>query len=118
MDVQAVSTVRSISFESVGRDLPRNSSERLEEAVERINFELDSAIRQEDVEGALTHLKDEQVLADNKVECYFHEETGRYVVRIMDKNTDELIQQIPAQKILDYAQGLFEYLGIQVDVSI
>ncbi len=118
MDVQTIRSVKSISFESVGRDLSRNSAEKPKETVERINFELDSVIRQEDVKEALNHLQDEQVLADNKVECYFHEETGRYVVRIKDKKTEELIQQIPAQKILDYAQGLFEYLGIQVDVSI
>ncbi len=56
---------------------------------------------------------------DNKIfEYSFHKDTRRFVIKMIDSKTNEIISQIPAQKLLDYASGLMEYLGINVDRKV
>ncbi len=41
-----------------------------------------------------------------------HEKTGRTVIRVIDKDTKELIREIPPEKVLDLAARLSDMIGI------
>ncbi len=43
--------------------------------------------------------------------------TRTLVVKIFDRNTEELIRQVPAEEILDLAKALQEYRGLFVDAK-
>ncbi len=44
-----------------------------------------------------------------------HEQTNRLVIRLVDKETKEVVKEIPPEKLLDYAAGMDEMLGLFLD---
>lgn len=44
-----------------------------------------------------------------------HEGTGRFLVRLVDKETEEVIREIPPEKLLDLIANIWEMVGIFVD---
>ncbi len=47
-----------------------------------------------------------------------HEDTGRTMVEVMDRDTQQVIRQIPAEDILDMAAKMEEMIGLLFDVKI
>ena len=47
-----------------------------------------------------------------------HEPTGRTVVRVINKDNDETVREIPDEKILDLAAKLDEMMGIMFDTTV
>lgn len=43
---------------------------------------------------------------NSRLEYSCHDETNTYIVKIIDEATNEVIKQIPSQKLLDIAVGL------------
>ena len=61
----------------------------------------------------------EKFMADNRrLEYSYHKDAKRFVIKVIDSTTDETIRQIPSQKVLDYIEGLIEYIGLNVDQKI
>lgn len=54
---------------------------------------------------------------DLKVASQFgiHEETNRITVKIVDKQTKEVIKELPSEKMLDMIARVWEYAGLFVD---
>ena len=44
-----------------------------------------------------------------------HDETGRTLIRVINKDTKELIREIPPEKVLDLAARLSDMIGIIFD---
>lgn len=44
-----------------------------------------------------------------------HEGTGRTVVRLIDKQTEEVVKEIPPEKMLDVLASIWDSAGILVD---
>lgn len=44
-----------------------------------------------------------------------HEGTGRTVVRLVDKQTEEVVKEIPPEKMLDVISGIWDMAGIVID---
>lgn len=55
---------------------------------------------------------------DRKLEFSIHEETKIISVKVIDTNTEEVIREIPPEKILDMVAKLWELAGIIVDKKI
>jgi flagellar protein FlaG len=47
-----------------------------------------------------------------------HEDTGRTFIKVINKDTDELIREIPAEEVLDMAAKLDEMIGILFDAKV
>lgn len=63
--------------------------------------------------------------ANNKIEAYdrkfqfsIHEKTNQIMVKIVDSVTDEVIRELPPEKVLDIVAGIWEVAGILVDNKI
>lgn len=55
-------------------------------------------------------------LNDNTIaEFGYHEGTKRIMIKIKDKDTDEVIKEVPAEKTLDLIQKAWELAGLLVD---
>lgn len=52
---------------------------------------------------------------DNRFEFKIHERTGRIMVKLINKETDEIIKEIPPEKILDLVASIWDLVGILVD---
>lgn len=56
------------------------------------------------------------IFGDNeKFEFKIHERTGRFLVKLVDNETEETIREIPPEKILDLIANIWEMVGILVD---
>ena len=47
-----------------------------------------------------------------------HNSTGRTMVKVMDRDTNELIREIPAEKVLDMAAKVEEMVGLIFDQKV
>ena len=52
---------------------------------------------------------------NRRFEFSIHEETNQIMVKVFDTNTEELIKEIPNEKILDMVAKICEMAGILVD---
>ncbi|PWA12655.1 flagellar biosynthesis protein FlaG [Pueribacillus theae] len=52
---------------------------------------------------------------DISVKFTFHEELQEYYVEVVDKNTQEVIREIPPKKFLDMYAGMAKFMGLFVD---
>ena len=48
----------------------------------------------------------------------YHEELNEYYVTLVNDETDEVVREIPAKKMLDVFAAMTEYLGLMVDKKI
>jgi len=52
-----------------------------------------------------------------KTSCQFqyHEDTNRVSIKVIDKDTEEVIREIPSEEALELIQRMWEMAGILVD---
>ena len=49
------------------------------------------------------------------LEYSLHEDSGEYFVKVIDDKTDEVIREIPPEKLLDIYSSLMEMVGLFID---
>lgn len=69
----------------------------------------------EEVVSGLNHFLEP---AHTSIRFKLHEKLNRYYVVIMNDNTDEVVKEIPAKKLLDTYAAMAEHLGLLVDRKI
>lgn len=55
---------------------------------------------------------------DRKLEFSIHEKTNQVMVKVIDLHTEEVIREVPPEKILDLVAKLWEVAGLIVDERI
>jgi flagellar protein FlaG len=83
-----------------------------QDAKERSYFEEEEIITA--IEKANSTLKG----VDKRFEFSIHEGTREIMVKVIDDATDEIIREIPPEKILDMVAKIWELAGILVDRKI
>jgi len=57
-----------------------------------------------------------KLMPDNRKFAYdFHEATNRIVVKVVDRDTDEIIREIPPEQILRATEKMLELVGVLFD---
>ena len=89
----------------------------MEAAVEAANTEEKMEQQEEQKEASMQKLKDiQKVINHNTVaEFGYNEPTNRITIKIKDKDTDEVIKEIPSEKALEMLAKAWELAGILVD---
>ena len=73
---------------------------------------------EEEVIDFIEKANDQFVAYDRKFEFSIHEKTKQIMVKILDSTTNEVIKELPPEKVLDIVAGLWEVAGIIVDKKI
>jgi flagellar protein FlaG len=47
-----------------------------------------------------------------------HEETGRISVKLINRENNEVIREIPSEKVLDMAAAMYELAGLFINEKI
>lgn len=55
---------------------------------------------------------------DRKLEISIHEKTREVMIKVIDTNTDEVIREIPQEKVLDNIANIKEMLGLLLDKRV
>lgn len=73
---------------------------------------------EEEIIGAIESANEKFVAYDRRFEFSIHEKTKEIMVKVIDVNTDQVIREIPPEKILDMVAAIWEAAGIFVDEKI
>lgn len=73
---------------------------------------------EDEIIKAIEEANDEFVAYDRRFEFAIHEKTKQITVKILDTVTDEVIREVPPEKILDTLAGIWEVAGILVDEEV
>lgn len=67
------------------------------------------------LEEAVVDINDFLFRENSRFEFKIHERTNRVMVKLMDNDTNEVIREIPPEKMLDIVGGIWDFVGILVD---
>ncbi|MCW9023764.1 MAG: flagellar protein FlaG [Gammaproteobacteria bacterium] len=65
---------------------------------------------QEKLEEVVSHLKEYVQNTQRDMDFSVDDETGRFVVKVIDSQTNEVIRQIPSEEMLSIARHLVDYM--------
>ncbi|AFS77335.1 flagellar protein FlaG [Gottschalkia acidurici 9a] len=88
---------------------------QLRDSIER-NKEKDINIEQ--IESILNKSNKQMLMYDRRLDISIHEKTKQIMVKVIDVNTDEVIREIPPEKVLDIVAKRKETLGLLMDKKI
>ena len=72
----------------------------------------------DDIEEAIDTLNDALAKAPTKAMISHDEELNRYIVRIADERSGEVIREIPSEAVLKFARNLREIKGLLFDKAL
>lgn len=87
--------------------------------VDKKNTEvLSQAEAEKKVKAAIEEANSKLKHTNTKCEFGVHEATNRITIKIIDKDTDELIREVPPEKTLEMIEKVWEIAGLLVDEKI
>ncbi|MCM1122019.1 MAG: flagellar protein FlaG [Eubacterium sp.] len=93
----------------------QNDSQQQEASANTTNRSQHKAINNEQLKKAIAEMN--RKINNSNEEAVFgvHEDTNRIMIKIMDKDTKEVIKEFPPEKTLDMIARIWEMAGILVD---
>lgn len=85
-----------------------------DQSQERVQFKP----KEEELKQALNHVKEGFEKANIDFEYSVDKATNREVVKVIDKDTKEVLRQYPPEEILNMLQKMYEMLGVLIDKKI
>lgn len=67
------------------------------------------------IESAVKRANNSMRMAKTSCQFQYHEETNRVSIKVIDKDTEEVIREIPSEEALELIQKMWEMAGILVD---
>ncbi|MCT4566322.1 MAG: flagellar protein FlaG [Maledivibacter sp.] len=95
-----------------------NKSENSENAQLKTGEQNDNSnikLSEKSIKEAIESTNKKLEATDRKFEFSVNEETNDIIVKVINKETDEVIREIPSEKILDMVAKMMELAGIFVD---
>ena len=102
------------------QEQPENVSEEVEAAKQREEAPQETRKENEEISQELLDELSNDIESLHSVGLNFskHNSTGRTMVKVMNRDTDELIREIPAEKVLDMAAKIEEMVGLIFDQKV
>lgn len=94
----------------------KNGNEK-KSSQENLNSSLSNQ-KQEDLKKMMKEELSKFEMHFTVLECSFHEKTNDLMIKVLDKETGELIREIPSEKIVDMIAFMCEKAGLIVDKKI
>lgn len=85
---------------------------------EEQRFTEDKRFSEKEVIDLIEKANKDIITYDRRLEFSIHEKTKQIMVKIIDVRTDEIIRELPPEKILDMVGAMWEFAGIIVDRKI
>lgn len=118
---QGGSSQKGISESNKIKDQARVENNKINnqnQKYEEIQETQEKKYTEDEVIDFIEKANDEFVTYDRKFEFSIHEKTKKIMVKVLDTTTDEIIREVPAEKLLDIVAGLWEVAGIMLDKKI
>ncbi|WP_232219590.1 flagellar protein FlaG [Carnobacterium pleistocenium] len=96
-------------------DRQYSHTEEMSDVEERQEPIIDSEITKEEIEQTVEKVNHFLIGLKTQFDYKIHEDTGRTVVRLIDKQTEEVIKEIPPERMLDILASIWDSAGILLD---
>ncbi|RMA93253.1 flagellar protein FlaG [Hydrogenothermus marinus] len=116
MDIKAVQNQALSSMNSQNIEIQKASEKQILEQTKE--NQLDEKTKKadvhspEDIVNAANKINEKLKMLDSQLKIEFDKDTGIKVVKIVDKETDQVIRQIPPEVVLKIAKYLDELTGL------
>ncbi|MDR7869609.1 MAG: flagellar protein FlaG [Tissierellaceae bacterium] len=113
-----VSVAEKVMLDTTRISLQNNVHRRITSGEKTVEISPDSyrhKFKREELEQAIKDTNRVIFDKDDRFEFKIHERTGRIMVKLIDNETDEIIKEIPPEKILDLVASIWDLVGILVD---
>lgn len=81
----------------------------------QFNQQKDGMVSEQQIKSAISQANHKMKSHRTKCEFSYHEETKRVSIKVVDKDTQEVIKEIPPEETLEMVQKMWELAGILVD---
>ncbi|MBS4535777.1 flagellar protein FlaG [Clostridium sp. D2Q-14] len=101
-----------------------NPQNKQEEQIKTVKITSESGLQgekkvsEDELIHAINASNESLKLYDRKLEYSVHEQTKTIMVKLVDTETEEIIREIPPEKILDMIGKMWELAGLIVDEKI
>jgi flagellar protein FlaG len=122
MQIDAISGVNTpqnyspVCLERKGLDMSKNAG--VDSDKKQCIAREEKKYTEEETIGNIESANKKFIIYDRRFEFSIHEKTKEIMVKVIDANTDEVIREIPPEKILDMVAAIWEAVGIFVDEKI
>lgn len=116
MRIEPISSINPTVSTGAAGKLPAENAEA--SSLNRNQDSVPSNTEAKDLEQALLKVKERFEKVNVGFEYSIDETTKRKVVKIIDKDTKEVIRQYPPEEILNMLQKMYEMLGIFIDQKL
>jgi len=79
--------------------------------------EKERVVADREIEKAVTQINDYVQNLDRTLHFSIDDESGKTVIKVIDSSTDELIRQIPSEKLLAVSQALEAFSGLLLEAK-
>lgn len=93
-------------------------SQEIKKANKEFNPQVEKQLREEDLIGVIEKANKEFIVYDRKFEFSIHEKTKQIMIKVIDATNDEVIRELPPERVLDMVAAMWEVAGIIVDRKI
>ena len=69
----------------------------------------------DEIKSAISHANKHAHFGNTSAQFSYHEKTKRISVKIFDKDTNEVIREIPPEETLDMIAKMYELAGLMID---
>ena len=90
-------------------------AEKTHEDIEYTNEAIKAKKDDHEIHDAMDKMNKTIQIFNKRLKFSFHEEAQRFVVQIIDTQTDKVVREIPAKEILNFISKLHESLGVLID---
>ena len=82
-----------------------------QQEIQKVKYDL----KRDELQRAIDQTNQMIFKDDNRFEFKIHERTGRIMVKLVNNETNEIVKEIPPEKILDLVASIWDLVGILVD---
>lgn len=113
-----VNSTEKIIMDTTKISMEKNVHRRITSDIKSTEIHADTnrhRYKREDLDRAVEEVNKILLDRNDRFEFRVHERTGRIMVKLVDNDTDEIIKEIPPEKILDLVASIWDLVGILVD---
>ncbi len=118
MRVSAVENIRPIHQRQMSNDTENQNSKKTISQNHENRADEKTSIDEGKILETIEKANDAKVFQRTKLKFSIHDETKEIMVKVIDEKTDEIIREIPPEKILDMVGHMWELAGILVDKKV
>lgn len=112
--VDAIQQIDSIIEQSKIREVPKVQNE-LTTTLSNHNKSEKEIVAKEELKRVTAEANEALAAINTQLVFKIHEGTGRPLIKLVEAATQEVIREIPSEKMLDVVAGIWEWAGLIVD---